>query len=233
VARSEGGTVIRKAPFIAAIAVVLGAGGGALLAARQSQPADRSETVGGWRIEDVAEEGADDPSARTIRMSREVDGHRISYETRLFAGSGPNWAGATFGIGTHGQNQACSHSASAAVEIGPAAERGARVRALLTEQLRGAERDCGEPAGALDMLLDGIEPAFARFTALHEERAVQLEAETATADNFAFDENEMTAPDDAATTAMDANLDGMETNMSADDIGADPSSAPEDQPKRG
>lgn len=236
---AEGEWVMRGGSiFIAATALAIGATGTVLVAAEQGRSADRSETVGGWRIEDVTRDDPDDPAARIVRMTRDVDGHRLSYETNLYVDAGPNWGDTTFSVGTYHQSRSCSHSGSAAVEIGPAAQRGARVRDLLTRELRRAERDCGETPGALDMLLAGFAPAFARLSAIHDQRFAELEAAAATATPDNMDE---AAAFGNGMTADYMNMDGMETDMNGDDgdvnmAGMDPpdeSEAAEAPPKAG
>jgi hypothetical protein len=210
---------------MAATALAVGATGTVLIAAGQGRSADRSETVGGWHIEDVTHDDPDDPDARTIRMTREMDGHRLSYETILHAGAGPSWGDTLFSVGTFNQSRSCSHSGSAAVEIGPTAQRGARLRDLLTRELRRAEQDCGEAPGTLDILLAGFGPAFARLSAIHDQRFADLEAAAAAATPDNVDEAAALGND---MTADYMNMDGMLTDMTGDDgdanvAGMDPS----------
>ena len=197
---------MRRSFALAASAALLTALAGASLIVAQEAPAGQSETVAGWRIEEVADDFADDdPQARIIRMKREADGHELGYEIRLYSGGGPGWGSSSFSISASGDRN-CWRSASAATEIGPPEQRAARVRELLARELRRIERQCAAAPGSLDMLLQGFEPAFARFTALHGELYASIEA--AAQD---VPENEM---------AMDANMD-MDMNMGMDMNAAD------------
>ena len=201
---------------LAATALIVSAGGASFIAAAQGGE-DRSETVAGWRVEDVDDELEEDPLTRTIRMTREVDGHELSYEMTLYPGGGSGWSGTRFGISTHSDNQACSRSASAATEIGPPAERAARLRELLSRELRRIERECRATPGTLDMLLAGLEPAFARFSAYHDDRHAAIQAaETQAEDAYALDDSAM---DDNMTVEMNmADAADMMVDMNATDM---------------
>jgi len=212
----------RSRTVLIACGAALALGTSALLAA-QSGGGDRNETVAGWQIEDVADTSQDDPTARIVRMTRNLGNQELSYEIRLYVGGGTGWANSYFSAGMGWENRGCNESGGAAVETGAPAGRPARLRALLARKLAGLEDDCGAPDGTTAPLLDGFEAAFARLSSWHAVRLAEVEAAAETMAASDYGSNDMDwGPDPDAH--MDVNMTmgaDMTIDMNAADMSVD------------
>ncbi len=210
---------------VAGALLALGVAGTAIVSAQSAVTANRSETVNGWRVEDVGTDSADDPTGRLIRMTREIGPHRIEYEIEI-SGGGSRWGNARFGAGTNHDGRSCWKSGSAAAETGPPAARAGRVRTVLARELGQVERQCGSAPGETAALLEGFEGAFALLSSWHAGRLAEADAaaaaDSAAMGNAAYDDMGMDMNMDMGmdasadmNAAMDPETEAMEDSLEA------------------
>lgn len=202
-------TILLAAGAAAALAATVSA---AMLVQDDEVRPDRSETVAGWRIDDIPQPTEDDPVARLIRITREGENREISYEIRLSGYGGTGWTSTMYSAEMGWENSGCNRSGPAAVETGAPAQRPARVRGVLVRELGRLESACHAPAGTTAPLLDGFEAAFARLSEWHGERLAEIEAWAAAGNMAGY------SGDNDMSMYMDTNMDtDMETGS---DMGA-------------
>ena len=152
--------------------LLLLAHGGAADADRLAQPdsaatpaghaRDRSRTVRGWLVEDMAE----DDGGRVVRMTRTSGSWRLEYYAAFWHGNDGIIRVVTAIGGECGNvEQLDRHRTPTAAEL----------RTLLT----GTLTECGAPPAAVRAALHGLEPAYARADAWSAEAAEATAAEAA------------------------------------------------------
>ncbi len=153
-----------------------GGNGDEAIQAAPAAKAAESETVGGWRIEEVDDSFQDDPRYRVVRIEHRLGRQRIQYVAQFSPWAPERWDGAYSGSAANDATS-CSTGGGAAPAVWPApGERMRVMRALIVERLEALERECGVAAGTTAPLLDGFEAAFAALIARHESWQAEMRA---------------------------------------------------------
>ena len=123
---------------------------------------DRSRTINGWRVEDVAEQDG----GRLVRLSRGFKGVRIQYSAAFWRGNDGRIQSTLIEVSDCTNGETLDRHAVADAKT---------VRALISAHLG----DCAVPPRRIEAALRGLEPAYAlaQAWARDAEAATSAEAE--------------------------------------------------------